>query len=152
MSMDSATEFLFGIDVCSLSAGLPYPLGTPNTVDGNSHSSNTFSKAFNTCQRIISSRSLKGFLWPLAELWKDETKEPMHAVDSFIDPIVEDVLMKKREALRSKELSGTEKPEPEEVLEDGDSRSMLEHLVNVTEGIDIAYTPMIHSHIFYQTQ
>ncbi|EIW81955.1 cytochrome P450 [Coniophora puteana RWD-64-598 SS2] len=125
-TLDSATEFLFGKDVCSLSAGLVYP---PSSVSGSAasaadeHPANKFAHAFVEAQKLSSKRGLFGSTWRLREFWRDEVKEQMKVCRAFIDPILEEALARKRE---TRGQSG-EKVDAEE------GETLLEHLVNCTE-------------------
>ncbi|OJA12793.1 hypothetical protein AZE42_12473, partial [Rhizopogon vesiculosus] len=104
-TLDSATEFLFGNCVHSLSAGLPYPYNiTPAGAPmGKANAAEDFSQAFAQAQSMISRRSLKGWIWPLFEIFKDDTKAPMQIVNSFIDPILKEAIAKKQSAEASGE-------------------------------------------------
>lgn len=123
-TLDSATEFLFGHCVHSLKAGLPYPhnaLYAPTTYQTpESRRANEFSAAFLEAQFVISQRERYGWVWPLTEIFRDRTKEPMKVVNAFIEPIIADAI-KKRES--------TADHEKEKNLEDG---TLLDHLVQVT--------------------
>jgi len=116
-TMDSATEFLFGQDVRSLGAGLPYPgphYYTP--------------RAFDEAQRLVVVRSRLGVYWPIKEFWKDEVKEKMVHVDEFIAPIVE-------EAVKKKKASGVqgvkEKASGDREVKEGET--LLDHLINYSD-------------------
>lgn len=99
-TLDSATEFLFGIDVHSLSTPMPYPYNSPQaqTAKSSFHldSATRFAKAFSEAQSITLSRSRFGLLWPLFEFWHDRMEEPMKIVHELIDPIVEDAIAKRK--------------------------------------------------------
>ena len=127
-TMDSATEFLFGHDVHSLAAGLPYPHYSPlaESSENHDHPANKFSQAFDEAQRITSFRSRRGSSWPLQEFWTDKVKEHMVVVNSFITPILAAAVQKKRE------LGEQEKPAGDREVKDGES--LLDHLINYTDG------------------
>jgi hypothetical protein len=126
--MDSATEFLFAHDVHSLAAGLPYPHYSPlaESSENLDHSANKFSRAFDEAQRITSLRSRRGSAWPLQEFWSDKVREHMVVVNSFITPILAAAVRKKRE------LGEQEKPAGDREVKDGES--LLDHLINYTDG------------------
>lgn len=128
-TMDSATEFLFAHDVCSLEAGIPYPFNSPLAAATEAvraqHPANKFAKAFDEAQRLSALRSRRGYLWPLTEFWKDKVEEQMVVVRSFIEPIVAEALRKK------KEKNSIEDENDKEV---GEGESLLEHLVKLTDG------------------
>jgi len=95
-TMDSATEFLFGSCVHSLSSDLPYPFNVPPPPGPRTQSeSDKFISAFVEAQHIISKRAWVGTIWPLFEIFVDKSREPMKIIDSFIDPILQQSLEKK---------------------------------------------------------
>ncbi|KAF8996805.1 cytochrome P450 [Cyathus striatus] len=109
-TLDSATEFLFGNDVHSLSAGLPYPFYS-------SLRQAEVRKAFSEAQSVVSARLRLGVHWPLYEFWNDRIKGSMKIIHGFIDSIVAEAIFKKRE---DKERGA-------------DDQTLLENLVNTTE-------------------
>jgi hypothetical protein len=124
-TLDSATEFLFGKDVGSLSAGLPYP---PNSNISNSasffeHPSNQFVQAFAETQEWAVSRTRHGRRWRLYEFWKDEVIERRKIMDAFVTPIVKEAIVQRQS------LSG-EKVAQEET-------NFLSNLVDATQGMVI---------------
>jgi hypothetical protein len=128
-TLDSATEFLFGKDVHSLSAGFPYPSSSRLSQPSSSvnHSSNTFSQAFGEGQDRIAFRSRYGMHWPLREFWVDVVKKLRTIVDEFIDPILNEALAKNKAA---KDASG----EIKGITSVRDDETLLDHLVNFTDG------------------
>ncbi|KAF8959382.1 cytochrome P450 [Flammula alnicola] len=126
-TLDSATEFLFGNDVGSLSGGLPYPYyvtatGPSGGASSDGHPASRFVRAFSEAQSITSFRMRFGVHWPLMEFWQDKLKKPIGIVHDFIDPIVGEAIKRKREA----EARGI-------VEKDRDDETLLENLVNSTE-------------------
>jgi len=119
-TLDSATEFLFGKCVDSLAEDLPYPFNHHNQASQSSPSANaTFIKSFTAAQEITAYRMRFGDHWPLGSFWRDELKQHMKVVHGYIEPIVADVLSKKRENV---------------VPVEKDEETLLENLVNMTEG------------------
>ncbi|KAG9317011.1 cytochrome P450 [Chiua virens] len=133
-TLDSATDFLFGKDVCSLSAGLVYPPKSPlsSNVEAQNHPANQFAHAFIEAQSIAAYRGRFGSSWRLSEFWSDRVKKHMHVCQKFIDPILEEALAKKKEMKEAGLIP--EKPAEKEVLE-GDT--LLDHLVDHTEDINV---------------
>ncbi|KAF9224457.1 cytochrome P450 [Gyrodon lividus] len=129
-TLDSATEFLFGRDVCSLSAGLVYPPSSPLSKDPNilNHPSDRFVRAFSESQIAAAYRSNYGSSWRFFEFWQDQVQKYMKGCYEFIDPIVADALAKKHELKRAG-LLGVE----HEAKEAKEGETLLEHLVNYTE-------------------
>ena len=129
-TLDSATEFLFGKDVRSLSVGLVYPPNSPLAADVafQIHPANMFARAFLQAQILTSYRSRLGWSWRLFEFWSDHVKKHMEVCYKFIDPILNEALRKKRSL---KEAISESNPNDREVLE---GETLLDHLVNCTEG------------------
>lgn len=127
-TLDSATEFLFGMDVHSLSTPMPYPYNSPQaqeTPRSSSHldSATRFAKAFSEAQTISLSRLRFGLLWPLFEFWHDRMEEPMKIVHELIDPIVVDAIAKRKVLDSSQEISQTDR-----------EKTLLEDLASSTDG------------------
>jgi hypothetical protein len=125
-TLDSATEFLFGSCVDSLSAGLPFPQNTQESHYRRSNSADEFASAFSKAQYTISSRERNGPLWPLYEIFKVKTDEPMKVVNAYLEPIIKDAVEKQKSQV------ATGKTNPEEL---DDDETLLDHLVKSTSGI-----------------
>ena len=127
-TLDSATEFLFGIDVCSLNTPMPYPYNSPQaqqSAQSPSHldSATRFARAFSEAQSITLSRSRFGLRWPLVEFWHDRMEEPMKIVHELIDPIVVDAIAKRKVLGSSQEKSPIDR-----------EKTLLEDLASSTGG------------------
>ena len=92
---------------------------------GNSKTADDFARAFADAQYVVSQRVHKSWLWPLFELWRDETAEPMKAVNAYIEPILKDALEKAKMAAPHGEKS---------TPESSDEDTLLDHLVRLTTG------------------
>ncbi|KAG9016362.1 hypothetical protein FRB90_003112 [Tulasnella sp. 427] len=91
-TMDSAAEFLFGLDVHSLSSPLPQPGASPETTN----EFNRFTAAFvNTLDAISGRIRFSGFGWQLKELLKDQTTDDMKVLYDYIEPILNGALKEK---------------------------------------------------------
>ncbi|KAF8055214.1 cytochrome P450 monooxygenase pc-1 [Lyophyllum atratum] len=127
-TLDSATEFLFGNCVHSLTAGLPYPHNAtdipPISTSPHANGADEFASAFLEAQEVVSSRERYGWIWPLAEIWEDKTEKPMKIVNAYLDPIVQEAIKKKNAAPESAEEKSSAH------VEDGDS--LLDHLVSLS--------------------
>jgi hypothetical protein len=121
--MDTATEFLFGQCVDSLSAVLPYPhYATAPLSERNSpraEAANTFIAAFGKCLIHIAKRERLGWTWPLFEIFKDSTAESMKVVNDYMNPIIHAAVERKR--------SGSQ-------LVAGNAETLLDELLNSTSG------------------
>ncbi|KAA1476745.1 cytochrome P450 [Dentipellis sp. KUC8613] len=141
-TLDSATEFLFGRDIHSLDAGLPYPASTttttttsaspnspnsPHADPSSTHPANLFVRAFADAQKASSERGRYGALWPLREMRRDAVGAHMGPIDAFLRPLIEGAIR----ARGSKDGDGEKEGEGEE------GESLLEHLVRITDDYKI---------------
>jgi hypothetical protein len=125
-TLDSASEFLLGKSVCTLSAGLCYPESSPlaNSPEFVNHPSNKFANAFLTGQLLTILRVRYGPTWPMKEFWKDKVKPQRKLVDDLIQPILTEAL--------AKEAASLNETDKKEVQEDS---TFLAHLVRHTKGL-----------------
>ncbi|KAG7440380.1 cytochrome P450 monooxygenase pc-3 [Guyanagaster necrorhizus] len=101
-TLDSATEFLFGKDVNSISAGLPYPAGSPlaDNLHFVNHPSNAFVKAFARAQEHTMVRIKSGPSWPLRELLRDKVKPLRQVLNDFIEPLLSEGYERKAKGVK----------------------------------------------------
>ena len=124
-TLDSATEFLFGHDVGSLSANIPYPTSAAHLNKlFDVHPSTIFVKAFSEGQILSASRSSFGRDWPLLEFWSDKVAGLRKVMDDFTEPLMENALAKESFQLKN----GID------VKDDHENETLLAHLVKSTEG------------------
>ncbi|KAG8704257.1 hypothetical protein FRC08_002337 [Ceratobasidium sp. 394] len=109
-TMDSATEFLFGVDVKSLDE----PLAAAETTN----TSASFAKAFMRVQEKVLRRFMLANAWPYFEMFWDRTGEEMRVIDGYVEPILRTKLEKKGRG----ELSG-----------EGEGETLLDYLVQHTD-------------------
>jgi hypothetical protein len=121
-TMDSASEFLFGSDVQSLSADLSYPSTVKAARSRKVHPSDPFADAFQKAQVASAARSRFGKFWPLVEFWESKVEKEIQTVFDYVDPIVRRAI----EAKRVKELSN--------VGDEDEGETLLEHLIKLTDG------------------
>ena len=128
-TLDTATEFLFGQVVNSLSADLPYPstYRGPNRERG--HHSDGFALAFKRALEYTFPRAVYEEFWPLMEFWEDTVATQREITDGFIDPIIYAALEKRKAAKEWEEI-------PEEV-------TLLDYLVQQTDGGLESLKPLI---------
>jgi hypothetical protein len=126
-TLDSTTEFLFGSCVHSLSTGLSYPHNaeTPESFSRQRSSADDFAKAFLQAQLLVSKRERLGVVWPLFEIFKTVTDEPMNIVNAYLEPIIKEAVEKKQRASL---------PSAEKTSELDDDDTVLDHLVKLTSG------------------
>ncbi|KAK0436982.1 cytochrome P450 [Desarmillaria tabescens] len=119
-TMDSSTEYLFGKDIDSLSAGLPYPPESPMAGDPHfvNHPSNSFVQAFAKAQEQIVIRFQRGPSWPLHEFWADEIHPLRQVINRFVQPMISEALDRKAEGVK-----------PVDVEKDLENMSLLDRLV-----------------------
>ncbi|KAG8906270.1 hypothetical protein FRB99_007207 [Tulasnella sp. 403] len=120
-TMDSATEFLFGLSVNSMDSPLPLPKSNMSEADRDNE--NTFVRSFVTALHRCAIRFYAGDNWPLWEITGDKTVKPMKAIYDYLDPIVQKALDKKSE----------KKAEDEKGEEKEEFGTLLEHLVAATD-------------------
>lgn len=135
-TLDSATEFLFGSNVGSLKAGLPYPpdasLSDEVKAAFYSNPSNKFVAAFGEGQSQSSLRTGLGYEWPLGEFWKDSIKEKREIIDEFIAPVLQDAIKSSR--IKPKAGSKAE----------NEGQSLLDHLIGHTQGLSALLPPTLY--------
>jgi len=123
-SLDTASEFLFGENLDTLSSSLPEPYKTPMGPKGSSTTDTwgNFAGAFDEAQINITKRARIGYLWPLLELFEDRNSRHAKVISGWLDPLV-------KRALEEKKMTNAT----------GDSRTtvgdknFLQHLADSTE-------------------
>ena len=126
-TLDSATEFLFGTNVGSLAAGIPYPplSAKQNPASFLSHPSNVFIQGFVEGQVRSALRYSLGTEWPLgAEFWADKVSPMRKVMDEFAEPLLNAALDRRDERLAKG--SGKERQD--------EATNLLDHLVDQTQG------------------
>lgn len=84
--------------------------------------------AFAQSQELIAARARIGWIWPLFEIFKDKTKEPMRVVNGFLDPILKEAVHKHT---TQKLPAGFE---DKEAVGEAEAETLLDHLVRLTTG------------------
>ncbi|KAI6039228.1 cytochrome P450 [Pisolithus marmoratus] len=141
-TLDSATEFLFGKSVLSLSAGLVYQKNSlpGKNRDYTNHPANVFARALSEAQSQTMLRSNYGPSWRLAEFWSDRIQKEVEVCHRFIDPIIKDALESKRMVKEGDQYTGQVCTEEKEDLED----TLLGHLVNCTDDLTVIRDQIIN--------
>ena len=129
-TMDTATEFLFGQDLRTLSGDLPYPSAYKKSLF-RTHPSDRFSVAFGRAQEDTFLRLCYGNLWPLVDFWEDVVGTNKNITWEFINPLIQTALEKKKAAKGVCEVN----------LDDG---TLLDHLVQQTDGTRSLCTRSLH--------
>ncbi|RXW22105.1 hypothetical protein EST38_g3734 [Candolleomyces aberdarensis] len=127
-TIDTATEFLFGTCVHTLSAGLPYPPNAtylPNGLKSSQkNAADEFADAFLKAQEIIANRERLSWIWPLFEINKDKTADSMKIVNAYIEPVIKEAVERKRNS-----------PPQDKNVDDKEAEKegcLLDHLLDVT--------------------
>ncbi|KAF7290450.1 hypothetical protein HMN09_01303300 [Mycena chlorophos] len=103
-TMDSTTQFLFGACVDSLDAVLPYPHNAPQSLISaapkdtpRAQAAIRFTTAFGAAMAQCAFRERTGWIWPLYEVFQDQTAAPMKVVSAFLDPIVREAVARAKD-------------------------------------------------------
>jgi len=97
-TLDSASDFLFGHCVNSLSADLPYPYNVVQSRGVAVHKSDAFACAFAKAQNAIMTRAIVGEIWPLLEIFEDKCENAMKIVHAYLEPILQEALRKAKDS------------------------------------------------------
>ncbi|CAE6471441.1 unnamed protein product [Rhizoctonia solani] len=136
-TLDSGTEFLFGQDVNSLLAPLPYPQEKPKD------NSASFAAAFGRAQDLLADRFSLGSLWPWMELFWNRTEQEMKVIDAYVTPILKRKLDEKRAlGFDAKSKTVAENTNANELEEAGDT--LLDHLVQLTDDISVIKDELVN--------
>lgn len=135
-TLDTASEFLFGQNLNTLSSSLPVPgqgcIGAKGSITTDSWGS--FAQAFEEIQQIVTNRRRLGYTWPLFELFGDKTTPQVIVIRRYLDPIVRQVLLDK-EAMKNRGI--------ENRIEE---KTFIQHLAESTSGQTAFST---QNYIFY---
>lgn len=104
-TLDSASEFLFGIQLDTLARPLTEPGKVKLSPRGcipidRAEEFDVFTEAFERVAVLVTRRGTQGTTWPLMELFKDLTEEPIGVIMDWLDPLVK-VALEKKETMRS---------------------------------------------------
>jgi hypothetical protein len=120
--LDAASEFLFGVNLDTLSASLPTPGNTPMGPKGSATQDTwgAFVRAFDEAQMNIMKRARIGYLWPLLEMFKDRNQKHAEVIAEWLDPLV-------NKALEDNKMIDT-------MTSPLGDKTFLQHLVDSTQG------------------
>lgn len=124
-TLDTASEFLFGKNLDTLSGTLPVPGKTAMSAKGSATEDEfgSFAQAFEDVQTIILARIRRGYFWPLLELLHDSTTPHMKVIHEWLDPLVERVIKNKANMRKAGVQSSL------------DQSTFLDYLADNTEGV-----------------
>ncbi|CAA7269188.1 unnamed protein product [Cyclocybe aegerita] len=133
-TLDSASEFLFGQSVGSLSAGISYPptAERENPVSFYNHPSRIFAQAFTDAQLRLAIRLGVGNEWLLTEFFGDKIHPLRKVMDDFTEPLMKAALKKRERDLQEKVDEKTEEP------------NLLAHLVKHTQNEKILKDELVN--------
>ncbi|KAF5378247.1 hypothetical protein D9757_009164 [Collybiopsis confluens] len=133
-TFDASTDFLFGSCADTLQDDLPYAyshLVNQSTTTTQTRSSR-FLEAFVDAQFLVANRGNLSSYWPLLEIFKDKTAQPMQVVRDFLDPIVAKALSRNREQSLENTVKDPQKSKEANDIQVGDNDTLLDYLVKVT--------------------
>ena len=130
--MDSATEFLFGQCVHSLSASREsLQKADAETIQSipSESPSRAFAAAFSEAQDVVARRVRLGHIWPLWEIKEDKTTRVMDTVEKYLEPIL-------KAAVEKAKMQGLDRDANTKWDEDADvdGETLLDHLIKHTQG------------------
>ncbi|KAF8998701.1 cytochrome P450 monooxygenase pc-3 [Cyathus striatus] len=131
-TLDSASEFLFGNNVESLSAGLAYPESSSkiNSPTFENHPSKSYVSAFLEGQFKLASRINFGEIWSLTELFSDQISPSRKIVDEFLAPLMNNAIRKKHERKHE--------------IEKEEAGNLLDYLVEQTEDTTVLMDELVN--------
>jgi hypothetical protein len=105
-TLDSAALFLWGHALNTLDLPLTQPgrvvLGPKGSAPADGGSEwDEFTNAFETVAVLITRRGVQGDTWPLLELFKDKTEEPIQVIMDWLEPLVRRALDRKAKRMEA---------------------------------------------------
>ena len=131
-TLDSAALSLWGHALNTLDLPLTQPgqavLGPKGSVPADGGSEwDVFTNAFETVAVLITRRSVQGDTWPLLELFKDKTEEPIQVIMDWLEPLVRRVLDRRANRIEASEGN-------REIDRSDDNTVLLDYLTDQTDG------------------
>ncbi|KAJ7078425.1 cytochrome P450 monooxygenase CYP63 [Mycena belliarum] len=123
LTLDAASEFLFGTDLQTLGAALPIAGKTAMGPKGSAtdDSWGAFARAFEMAQQTVTARGRIGHMWPLFELFGDKNAGNVRVIRAWLDPLVQRAVDDKRQARKA----GIDSPVAD--------KTFLQHLADSTD-------------------
>jgi cytochrome P450 len=139
-TMDTATEYLFGQDVKSLSGELPYPSTYKGHIPPRNHPSDKFTSAFNRAREYTYPRGFFAKAWRLVEFWEDKVAAQMEVTNLFIDPLIHTALQRKGDTKRVREVNQDDETLIDHLVQqtDGTSKFLGHHPISRSKGVQIS--------------
>jgi hypothetical protein len=106
VTLDAAALFLWGHALNTLDLPLTQPgrvvLGPKGSAPADGGSEwDVFTNAFETLAVLITRRGVQGDTWPLLELFKDKTEEPIQVIMDWLEPLVRRALDRKTKRMEA---------------------------------------------------
>jgi hypothetical protein len=106
VTLDAAALFLWGHALDTLDLPLTQPgrvvLGPKGSAPADGGSEwDVFTNAFETLAVLITRRGVQGDTWPLLELFKDKTEEPIQVIMDWLEPLVRRALERKAKRMEA---------------------------------------------------
>ena len=106
VTLDAAALFLWGHALNTLDLPLTRPgcvvLGPKGSAPADGGSEwDVFTNAFETLAVLITRRGVQGDTWPLLELFKDNTEEPIQVIMDWLEPLVRRALDRKTKRMEA---------------------------------------------------
>ncbi|KAI0294197.1 cytochrome P450 monooxygenase CYP63 [Russula brevipes] len=132
-TLDAASLFLWGHALNTLDQPLTQPgrvvLGPKGSAPADGGTEwDVFTNAFESVAVLITRRGVQGDTWPLLELFKDKTEEPIQVIMSWLEPLVREALSRKA---KRREANGDTK-----VSTRDDDAVFLDYLADRTDDIE----------------
>ena len=130
-TLDAAALFLWGHALNTLDQPLTQPgrviLGPKGSAPADGGGEwDVFTNAFETVAVLITRRGVQGPTWPLLELFKDKTEEPIQVIMDWLEPLVRQALSRKA---KRREANGDAK-----ISTRDDDAVFLDYLADQTDG------------------
>jgi hypothetical protein len=105
-TLDSAALFLWGTALNTLDQPLTQPgrvvLGPKGSAPADGTSEwDVFTNAFETVAVLITRRGVQGDTWPLLELFKDKTEEPIQVIMDWLEHLVNKAMTRKAKRMEA---------------------------------------------------
>ncbi|KAJ7131724.1 cytochrome P450 monooxygenase pc-1 [Mycena crocata] len=135
-TMDSASEFLFNMCVDSLKDDLPYAHNVafppPQSKLREGQAAIKFMDAFGAAMLRISQRQVLGRIWPMFEIFGDQTADAMKVINDYLEPVIHAALEKR-----------LAKPK-EKTDENEEESSLLDDMLNTTSDLQLLKDEMVN--------
>ncbi|KAH9963632.1 cytochrome P450 monooxygenase CYP63 [Russula dissimulans] len=132
-TLDAASLFLWGHALNTLDQPLTQPgrviLGPKGSAPADGGGEwDVFTNAFETVAVLITRRGVQGPTWPLLELFKDKTEEPIQVIMDWLEPLVRQALSRKA---KRREANGDAKMSTRD-----DDAVFLDYLADQTDDVE----------------